>query len=107
MCSFDTRWPTSTNGSKFLIPTRLHSRNSGLRVEKVLRNLDDPTEVVPWFEVTDLEKARAFVNSPEVPDARQQSGVVDEPDISIVNRCRPAYLPAERIGPSPGRRAVR
>ncbi len=40
------------------------------------------TEVVLWFEVTDLEKARVFVNSPEVPDARQQSGVVDEPDIS-------------------------
>ena len=55
-------------------------QESGLRVEKVLRNLDDPAEVIPWFEVTDLEKARAFVNSPEVPDARHQSGVVDEPD---------------------------
>ena len=54
-------------------------------MEKVLRNLDDPTEVVLWFEVTGLEKARAFVNSPEVPDARQQSGVVDEPDIYFLS----------------------
>jgi hypothetical protein len=37
--------------------------------------------VILWFEVTDLEKARAFVDSPEVPDAQQQSGVVDQPDI--------------------------
>ena len=57
-------------------------QESGPRVKKVLRNLDDPAEVIPWFEVTGLEKARAFVNSPEVRDARQQSGVVDEPDIS-------------------------
>ncbi len=45
-----------------------------------------PTEVIPWFEVTDLEKARAFVNSPEVPDARQQSGVVDEPDTCFLSQ---------------------
>ena len=37
--------------------------------------------MILWFEVTDLEKARAFVDSPEVPDAQQQSGVVDQPDI--------------------------
>ena len=60
-------------------------RKSGLRVEKILRNLDDPTEVILWFEVTDLEKARAFVNSPEVPDARPQSGVLDEPDIYFLS----------------------
>ena len=47
-------------------------RKPGLTVEKVVRNLDDPTEVVPWFEVTDQEKARAFVNSPGVPNARHQ-----------------------------------
>jgi len=60
-------------------------QESGLRVEKVLPILDDPTGVVLWFEVTDLEKARAFVNSPEVPDARQQSGVVDKPEIYFLS----------------------
>jgi hypothetical protein len=54
---------------------------AGLSVEKVLRNLDDPSEVFMLFRVTDLEKARAFVCSPEVPDAQEQSGVVDDPDI--------------------------
>jgi hypothetical protein len=50
-------------------------------VEKVLRNVDDLNEVVMLFRVTDLEKARAFVASPEVPDAQREAGVVDEPDL--------------------------
>jgi hypothetical protein len=33
------------------------------------------------FEVTQIAKARAFVTSPEVPQAMQASGVVDNPDI--------------------------
>lgn len=56
-------------------------RQSGLRLDKVLRNLDDPNEVVTWFEVTDLAKARGFVTSPAVPRAQEDSGVVDKPDI--------------------------
>ena len=73
------------NWKRFFDSHVIAQQESGLRVEKVLRNLDDPTEVVPWFEVTDLEKARAFVNSPEVPDARQQSGVVDQPDTCFLS----------------------
>ena len=60
-------------------------RKSGLRIERVLRNLDDPSEVVLWFEVTDLKKARGFVSSPQVPEAREQSGVVDKPDIYFLS----------------------
>ncbi len=55
-------------------------RNAGLKVERVLRSLDDPTEGVLWFQVTDIAKARGFVYSPEVPGAKQRSGVVDHPD---------------------------
>jgi hypothetical protein len=58
---------------------------AGLRVEKVLRSLDDPNEVVLLFEVTDLEKARGFVSSPEVPQAQQESGVVDKPNIYFLS----------------------
>ncbi|MBZ5628665.1 MAG: cyclase [Acidobacteriia bacterium] len=60
-------------------------RQSGLRLDKVLRNLDDPSEVVTWFEDTDLAKARAFVSSPEVPRAKEDSGVVDTPDIYFLS----------------------
>jgi len=56
-------------------------KDAGLGVERVLRNLDDPSEVVLLFEVLDLEKARGFVTSSGVPEAQADSGVVDQPDL--------------------------
>ncbi len=56
-------------------------RQAGLRVDRVLRNFDHPNEVFLLFEVTDVEKARAFVSSPAVPEVQKQAGVVDKPDI--------------------------
>ncbi len=58
---------------------------SGLRIQKVLRNLDSRNEVLLLFEVTDLNEARGFVSSSEVPEAKQQSGVVDRPDIYFLS----------------------
>jgi len=60
-------------------------RDSGLRLEKVLRNLYEPNEVFLFFEVIDLAKARGFVFSPEVPNAQEESGVVDKPDIYFLS----------------------
>ncbi len=51
----------------------------------MFRNVDDPNEVVYFFEVTDIEKARGFISSPAVPEAKQQSGVISEPDISFIS----------------------
>ncbi len=55
--------------------------HAGLRIERVMRNLYEPSEVFLLFEVTDLAKARAFVFSPEVPNSQEESGVLDRPDI--------------------------
>ena len=54
-------------------------REAGLHVKHVWRGLDDPQEVFMLFEVTDLDKARAFVTAPKVPKAQQQAGVVEQP----------------------------
>ena len=56
-------------------------RQLGLRVTHVMRNLADPSEVVLLFDVDDVEKAREFVYSPQVPDTQRESGVTDTPDI--------------------------
>lgn len=56
-------------------------QQAGLRITHVLRNLDDPNEVVLLFEADDLQKAKGFVYSPNVPEAQQQAGVSDKPDI--------------------------
>jgi hypothetical protein len=60
-------------------------QEAGLGVERVLRNLDDPSEVVLLFEVLDLEKARGFVTSTDVPGAQTDSGVLDKPDIYFLS----------------------
>lgn len=60
-------------------------RDAGLKVEKVLRNVEDPSEVFAFFEVSDIQKARGFVSSPDVPRAQQESGVVDTPDIYFLS----------------------
>jgi hypothetical protein len=58
---------------------------AGLRVVHVVRNLDDPNDVFAWFDVTDLQAARAFVSSPDVPEARRQSGVIGVPDLHFLS----------------------
>ncbi len=58
---------------------------SGMKVEKVLRNIDEPNEVFLLFKVSQIEKARAFVSSPEVPQAMQDSSVLDDPDIYFLD----------------------
>lgn len=57
------------------------AREAGMVVIKVLRNVENPNEVFLLFEIEDIERARAFVSAPGVPRAREESGVVDEPDI--------------------------
>lgn len=56
-------------------------KDAGLRLEAIWRNLDSPNEVFALFEVVDETLARAFVTSPTVPEARQQSGVIGETEI--------------------------
>lgn len=56
-------------------------RQAGLKVNQLLRNIDEPNEVFILMEADDLEKARAFVTSPDVPDAKQKAGVIGEPDV--------------------------
>ncbi len=46
-----------------------------------LARLDDPQEVFVLFDVTDLEKARAFISSPNVPEAQRKSGLLEKPQI--------------------------
>jgi len=54
---------------------------SGLQVQHVWRNIDNSHEVFMLFQVTDLTKAKAFVTSPDVPRAQEESGALEYPDI--------------------------
>lgn len=52
-------------------------REAGLKLEHFWRGLEDPNNVFFVFNVTDLEKAKAFISAPESKEARESSGVID------------------------------
>ncbi len=51
----------------------------------VFRNIDDPTENVILIEMEDLEKLRPYMQSDELREAMQKSGVIDKPDVYILD----------------------
>ncbi len=56
-------------------------QNAGLKEEHLLRNVDDPNEVILLFSAEDLEKAKAFSASDDLRQAMQKAGVTDKPDV--------------------------
>jgi len=64
------------------LPKRVEA---GLTEKYLLRGADDPNEVVLLFEARDLNRARAFGETPDTQEAMQKAGVVDKPDIYFLN----------------------
>ena len=60
-------------------------QQAGLTEKHVLRNANDANEVVLLFEAADLGRAKAFAESPELRASRQKVGILDEPDIYLLN----------------------
>jgi hypothetical protein len=52
-------------------------RAAGLTLEALWRDIDDPDEIIYIFQVSDFEKARAFVSEPSVLEKAHLSGVTD------------------------------
>ena len=51
-------------------------REAGLRLMNLWRDLEEPNNVFFLFEVTSLDKARAFINNPAAAEAGKTSGVL-------------------------------
>jgi hypothetical protein len=58
---------------------------AGLTEKYLLRNSDDPNEVVALFEAQDLNRAKEFAASAELREKMQEVGVVDKPDVYFLN----------------------
>ena len=56
-------------------------KTEGSKGGYVFRNADDRNEIVMLFEVEDLERIRRFIESEDLREAMQKSGVTDKPDI--------------------------
>jgi hypothetical protein len=69
---------------------------AGLSNTRLFRSVDDPSEVVILFDTDDIGKAKQFIESPELKSAMAAAGVVDNPDIFILNAASEPDLPHAR-----------
>jgi hypothetical protein len=60
-------------------------RGAGLEELFLLRNADNPNEVVILFEAEDHTKARELVTSEDLQQAMERAGVIDGPDIYFLD----------------------
>ena len=56
-------------------------QKAGLKEVHLLRNIENPNEVIPLFSVEDLDKAKAFGGSDDLRQAMQKAGASDKPDV--------------------------
>ena len=56
-------------------------QSAGLKELRLLRNTDNPNEVILLFSVEDPDKAKAFAASDDLRQAMQKAGVSDKPDV--------------------------
>jgi heme-degrading monooxygenase HmoA len=56
-------------------------QKAGLKEVYLLRNIENPNEVILLFSAEDLDKAKAFAASEDLRQAMQRAGVSDKPDI--------------------------
>jgi hypothetical protein len=56
-------------------------RASGVQSIKFFANSVDPHEILGLFEWDDLDRARLFSRSDELPDLLGRAGVVEQPDL--------------------------
>ena len=67
---------------KFAYDAHAAARQSaGLNEKHLLRNIDNPNEVVLLYTAEDLKKAQAFAASSDLREAIQRAGVVEKPDV--------------------------
>jgi hypothetical protein len=52
---------------------------------RLYRSADDPKEVVILFDAADVAKAKQFGTSSELKAAMEKAGVIDAPDVYILN----------------------
>jgi heme-degrading monooxygenase HmoA len=58
---------------------------SGSKGGLLLRNAEDPNEIILLFEWDDLEQARRFAQSDDLRQAMERAGVADRPNLYFLD----------------------
>jgi quinol monooxygenase YgiN len=59
-------------------------KKGGEKSYRICHTENDPNELDVIFEWDNVENARSFVNSPELKNAMEKAGVVEDPEISFL-----------------------
>ena len=60
-------------------------KEAGLTEKFLMREADDPNEIVVLFEAKDLARAQQFAESDDLRKTMQELGVIDTPEIHFLN----------------------
>ena len=60
-------------------------RDAGLEEAFLLRDVDDPQQVVILFRTSDLARAKIFAQSADLREAMQNAGVLGVPEITLLH----------------------
>jgi hypothetical protein len=69
---------------------------AGLSNTRTYRSVDNPSEVVILFDTDDIVMAKQFVSSAALKSAMADAGVVNTPDVLILNAAQDPDLPQAR-----------
>ena len=70
-----SKWKPAYEGH---LPDR---QEAGLKELHLLRNADDPKEIIIFLEAEDLQRAKDFAASADLRERMQAAGATDRPDI--------------------------
>jgi hypothetical protein len=62
-------------------PKRLQA---GIKIAKLFRSLEDPNNIHVLMTVNSMEKFNNFLRSPDLKNILEESGVVSEPELKIM-----------------------
>lgn len=63
---------------------------------KVLRGQDDPNEIFLLLEILDIHKAKEFMQSRNLKECMEKSGVIDKPDVFYLEEAMAVKPAAEK-----------
>ncbi len=75
---------------------------AGLRGGDVCRDANDPQMITVAMKCTDLKAASEFIESPRIKEAMEQGGVIDQPQVLLLEQLAEVPEPVEvsgQIGP--------
>ena len=58
---------------------------AGFTKSRIFQKMDDPQHVTVQLDCIDIKKAKAFMQSPDLPDAMKKAGVVSVPIVYFLN----------------------